>query len=317
MFIQILILIGGFSLLIFGANTLVKGSSNLAKRLNIPEILIGLTIVSLGTTLPELVVSIVSATSNNSDIVLGNALGSNLCNLLFILGIIITLKPVKFEKLSITKNLPMLIILTILVLILGSSGGFILNRVDGCILLIIALLYMGIPVISFFKDNKKNIHDVKEEKRNKSFLLKQIIYIILGGIALKFGGDFAVNSAINIAEMLKISERVIGLTIVAIGTSLPELITSVVAIIKGNEDIAEGNIIGACIINLCLVLGVGAVISNIHMTNEYIIDLLILLFSTILIWIFGLKNKENKLTRINGIVLFLIYLIYTIKLFIA
>lgn len=318
MITQVIFLIIGFTLLITGADFLVKGASNVAKRLHIPEILIGLTIVSLGTTLPELVVSIVSSVSNKTDIVLGNAIGSNLCNLLLILGTVTVLKPIKFEKVTIKKNLPLLFLLTIIILVMGlgifKTDKLVLNRLDGIILLLIALIYLLTPVINFFKERKEknNSHIGKKSKR---FLLKQVIYILLGGLALKFGGDFAVDSATNIAEMLGISERVIGLTVVAIGTSLPELITSIVAIIKGNEDIAEGNIIGACIINSCLVLGAGAVISNIPISASCINDLFILLFCITLIWTFAFTNKRNKFNRYNGLILLVIYLVYIIRLF--
>lgn len=320
MIVQILFLIFGFALLIFGANILVKGASNIAKKFHVPEILIGLTIVSLGTTLPELVVSIVSAASNSTDLVLGNVIGSNLCNLLFILGIIVMLKPIKFEKITIKKNLPLLMVLTILIMTMGigilKEERLILNQIDGIILLSIAIIYMSLPIVKFFKEKNEKNNEINEEKR-KMFLIKQMINIVLGGLALKFGGDFAVNSSTNIAEMLNISERVIGITIVAVGTSLPELITSVVAILRGNEDIAEGNIVGACIINSSLVLGAGAVISNIPISKAYIEDLVLLLICLILIWLFGFGNKENKLNRINGFIIFSIYVIYTIRLILS
>lgn len=320
MFIHILTLIVGFTLLVFGANILVKGASNIAKKLHVSEILIGLTIVSLGTTLPELVVSIVSAVSNNTDLALGNVVGSNLCNLLFILGTIIILKPIKLEKITIKQNLPLLILLTLIILVMGlgvlKSTGPVINKTDGIILLSIALIYISYPVMQFIKQNKNSTIILSQKENNKLFFIQQLIYVCLGGVALKFGGDFAINSATSIAELLKISERVIGITIVAIGTSLPELITSIVAILRCNEDIAEGNVIGACIINSCLVLGAGAVICDIPVSGTYIEDIIILLFSIILIWLFGLKNKENKLNRSNGVILLLIYLIYSIRLFV-
>ena len=147
-------------------------------------------------------------------------------------------------------------------------------------------------------------------------IIKDFIYIVLGGFALKYGGDFAVNSSVNIAHMLNISERVIGLTIVAIGTSLPELITSIVAIIKKNDEIAEGNIIGSCIINSCLILGAGAFIADIPLTANHIKDMALLLVCIVLIWLFAISNKENILKRSHGIILLIIYLIYSIKLFI-
>lgn len=319
MWTQILVLIIGFTLLVSGANFLVKGASSIAKKLHISEILIGLTIVSVGTTLPELVVSIVSAASNNADLVLGNVIGSNLCNLLLILGAVTILKPIKFEKETIKKNLPLLVLLNIIILIMGlgifKSTSLILTKVEGIILLSIAVLYFLFPIITFLKENRKAKTE-KENEKNNLFVIKQMALVLLGGIALKFGGDFAVSASTSIAKILGISERVIGLTIVAIGTSLPELITSVVAIFKGNEDIAEGNIIGACIINSCLVLGAGAVINNITMATSYIGDLVLLMFCIGLIWMFGSTNKENEFKRSNGAVLIVIYLIYLLRLII-
>lgn len=319
MTIQILVLVIGFVLLVSGANFLVKGASNIAKKLNISEMLIGLTIVSIGTTLPELVVSIVSATSNSTDLVLGNVIGSNLCNLLLILGVVTILKPIKFEKMTIKKNLPLLMLLDFVILIMSlgifKDTSLILTKVDGAILLIISAFYMLYPVIIFLKENKNKIRSKNNEK-NALYIIKQSFWVLLGAVSLKFGGDLAVDSSTNIAQAIGISERIIGLTVVAVGTSLPELITSIVAVLKGNEDIAEGNIIGACMVNSCLVLGAGAVICNIPVSISYIKDLVILLFCIGLIWVFGVVNKENEFKRINGVIIFAIYLIYSLRLFI-
>ena len=322
MFIQFLILILGFALLIVGANALVNGASGIAKKFNIPEILIGLTIVALGTSLPELVVTIISATSGNADILVGNVIGSNICNLLLILGVVALLKPLKFEKSTIKVNLPLLIGITILVLVFGlglfTNNNLVFTRTHGIILLVIALIYFIYPILEYIKSKK----DFKESsitnstnKENKSIILC-IIYIILGGLALKYGGDFVVNSSTTIATMLNIPERVISLTIVALGTSLPELVTSIVAIIKHDDDLAEGNIIGSCIINFCLILGLGAAITNIPLQVSYIENLLLLIISEFLIWLYGLGNKNNTLTRQNGIILLIIYIIYSLRLFI-
>lgn len=321
MFIQILILIFGFVLLIIGANTLVNGASGIAKKFNISEILIGLTIVALGTSLPELVVTIISASSNNTDIIVGNVIGSNICNLLLIFGITSIIKPIKFKKTTTKQNLPLLIIITLLVLLMGlglfSDNKLILSKSNGIILLIIALIYFIHPIIKHFRkeENNSKLFESESESSDNNNTIKNIIYILLGGFALKYGGDFVVDGATSIATALNISERVISLTIVALGTSLPELVTSIVAIIKRNNDLAEGNIIGSCIINFCLILGLGATISNLPITTSYIDNLILLLGSSILIWLYELGNKDNTLTRSNGFVLLIIYLIYSIKLF--
>lgn len=322
MFIQILILILGFILLIIGANSLINGASGMAKKFNTPEIIIGLTIVALGTSLPELVVTIISSTTNSTDILVGNVIGSNICNLLLILGIVAIIKPIKFEKTTVKQNLPLLIAITILVLVMGlglfSNNKLIFTRLDGIILLVIALIYFIYPIIQHIKTKKlsNNLEKSESNNKNDNSIIQNIIYVLLGGFALKYGGDFVVNSATTIATMINIPERVISLTIVALGTSLPELVTSIVAIIKHDEDLAEGNIIGSCIINFALILGLGATISSISLTSQYIEDLILLLASSFIIWLYGLANKDNTLTRSNGFILFIIYLIYSIKLFI-
>lgn len=322
MFFQVLILIFGFILLISGANGLVIGASNIAKRFHVPEILIGLTIVALGTSLPELVVTVVSSANNSTDIIVGNVIGSNICNLLLVLGIIAVLKPIKFEKSTIKQNLPFLIGITALVLIMGiglfSKDKLVFTKFDGIILLIIAIIYFLYPIIEYIKIQKANNNSIEKENNNSknNNLIQSIIYILLGGFALKYGGDFVVDSATAIATSLNVSERVISLTIVALGTSLPELATAIVAIIKKDEELAEGNIIGSCIINFCLILGLGATLSNLPITTAYIENLILLLATSILIWLYSLGNKNNTLTRGNGMILLIIYLIYSIRLFI-
>lgn len=322
MFIQILILIFGFILLIFGANALVNGASNIAKKFHISEMLIGLTIVALGTSLPELVVTIISSANNNTDIIVGNVIGSNICNLLLVLGVIAVLKPIKFEKNTIKQNLPFLIGITALVLIMGlglfSKDKLVFTKFDGIILLIIAIIYFLYPIIEYIKIQKANNNLIEEGNNNSknNNLIQSIIYILLGGFALKYGGDFVVDSATNIATLLNVPERIISLTLVALGTSLPELATAIVAIIKNDEELAEGNIIGSCIINFCLILGLGATLSNLTITTAYIENLILLLAASILIWLYSFGNKNNKLTRSNGMILLIIYLIYSIRLFI-
>lgn len=322
MFFHVLILIFGFVLLISGANGLVIGASNIAKKFHISEILIGLTIVALGTSLPELVVTIVSSANNSTDIIVGNVIGSNICNLLLVLGIIAVLKPIKFEKTTIKQNLPFLIGITALVLIMGlglfSEDKLVFTKFDGITLLIIAIIYFLYPIIEYIKIQKANNNLIEEENNNSknNNLIQSIIYILLGGFALKYGGDFVVDSATAIATSLNVSERVISLTIVALGTSLPELATAIVAIIKNDEELAEGNIIGSCIINFCLILGLGATLSNLPITTAYVENLILLLATSILIWLYSFGNKNNTLTRGNGAILLIIYLIYSIRLFI-
>lgn len=322
MFVQIMILIFGFTLLIVGANSLVNGASGIAKKLNISEILIGLTIVAFGTSLPELIVTIISSSNGSTDILIGNVIGSNICNLLLILGIIAIIKPIKFEKVTIKQNLPLLNIITILILLMGlgilADTPLIFNKTHGIILLIIAFLYFIYPIIEYIrnKNNTNNQYVTDSINKKDINIINCIIYILLGGFALKYGGDFVVDSATLIANTFNISERIISVTIVALGTSLPELITSIVAIIKHDDDIAEGNIIGSCIINFCLILGLGATLNNLSLTISYIEDFILLFASSILILLYGLSNKNHTLTRSNGFVLLIIYLVYLVRLFV-
>lgn len=322
MFVQFLIIVLGFILLIYGADILVKGASGIAKKFNISEIVIGLTIVSLGTSLPELIITITSSASNNQNLIIGNVIGSNICNLLLILGILSIIKPIQLEKSTIKTNLPILILVNTLVLMMAfvplHDNNLSINFAEGLILLIIAFIYLIIPIIKHFNEEKElhyaTIHN--DNPSDNTSIFKNLIFILLGGFALKYGGDFVVNSATRVAQHLNISENIIGLTIIALGTSLPELITSIVAITKGNIDIAEGNIIGSCMINFCLILGFGAILSTITLDSRYIENLILLIGSTTLIWLYGLSNKNHLLKRSNGIVLLVIFSIYVIRLFV-
>jgi len=319
MLIELLIIIWGFILLVVGADFLVKGASNIAKRFHIPEMLIGLTIVALGTSMPELIITITSANKNATDLIIGNAIGSNLCNLLLIMGIIAILRPIIIDKETILIHLPVALISSAAVLCLGvgilESPNNLINRTDGTILVILYLIYFLYPVIVEIKDIKKSVKEKKQMSNKSENILLSIIFIILGGTALKFGGDIVVNESTEIAIKYGISERVIGLTIVAIGTALPELITSIIAVIKKEGDLAVGNLIGSCILNSFLILGTGAIITPLAFSNEFIFNLILLIFSIILIGGFCVMGKKNTITRYKGTVLLMIYLVYMINLF--
>ena len=237
MFLNFLMIIIGFLLLILGADFLVRGSSNIAKKFHIPEMLIGLTIVALGTSAPELIITITSAGSGTTDLIIGNAIGSNLCNLLFILGFMSLITPIEIDKEAVKIHIPIALIASIIILcmglgILGSTKGFI-DRKDGVILILLFIAYFIYPIITEIKDIAKTYKENKKlhQKQGGNVLLS-ILLIIVGVVLLKYGGDFVVDYATNIAEQLGISERVIGLTIVAIGTAMPEIITSIIVVIK-------------------------------------------------------------------------------------
>ena len=319
MLLEILMIILGFILLICGANLLIKGSVNIAKKFHIPEILIGLTIVALGTSAPELIVTITSASKGAGDLILGNAIGSNLCNLLLILGLMAALRPIKVEKEAKIIHIPVSFFVTLLVLLMGLGIFYgkrgIINKTDGIILIILSITYFLYPIIVEIKDILKTYKQNKNNKTDDIKIWKSILFIVLGIVLLKYGGDFVVDYSINIARMLNISERVIGLTIVAIGTALPELVTSIFAVIKKDTDLAVGNLFGSCVLNLLLILGVGAIITPLTVSNEFIQNLLILLGTNILIWLFCFIGKKNTLTRTNGATLLILFSLYIYKLF--
>ncbi len=319
--IQAIILICvGFICLIIGADLLVRGSSNIAKRFNIPEMIIGLTIVALGTSMPELMITISSAHKGASDLIIGNAIGSNLCNLLFILSITAMLRPIKLEKDVKIIHLPVAYISTLAILIMGiglyGSEPGIINKFDGRVLVILYFLYFLYPIFIEIKDIWKS---GRENKKNhikpKNKILLSILYIIIGVVLLKVGGDLVVDEASQLAMIFGISERVIGLTIVAIGTALPEFITSVIAVVKQEGGLAVGNLIGSCILNSFLILGVGAMITPLAFSKEFIDNLILLAGVILFIWISCFVGKKDTITRYKAGVLALTYVFYMIQLF--
>lgn len=241
MLFDILLIVIGFVFLVLGADVLVKGCSNIAKKFHIPEVIIGLTIVAIGTSMPEIIITIDSAVAGHADLIIGNAIGSNLCNILLILGLISLIRPVEIENETKRIHIPAAIISTILVMIIGNgllgTGKFIITKIEGFILLGLSIIYFSLPIVTAIKDIRKT--QCKEEtENNKISTIKAIINIILGIILLKYGSDFVVDNSIKLAEEFNVSQRVIGLTIIAIGTALPELITSIVASIKKDTDMA-------------------------------------------------------------------------------
>lgn len=318
MVVPILLIILGFVLLIKGADFLVDGASSLAKRFNIPDIIIGLTIVSIGTSMPELFVSSTSAMNGSSDMAIGNIIGSNLCNLLMILGISTIIKPVKFQKETRLIEIPLCLIITIIFAIFCNTSGTI-SRIEALILIFLFVLFIIYTIIMGKKgkafDAENAIIEIKEDNKPLS-LKKSIVLIVLGIVGLKIGGDLTVENATNLARMFNVSEKIIGLTILAIGTSLPELVTSVTAAIKGNSDIAIGNIIGSNIFNILLIIGVSAIISPLTYNFTYNIQIAILVLSTVVLSIFPIIPPKNEMSRFNGLIYLIIYIIYMVILFV-
>lgn len=309
MIVSIFFIIVGFALLVLGADWLVNGASSIAKKFHIPEIIIGLTIVSIGTSMPELFVSTTSALEGLSDMSIGNVVGSNLCNLLLILGLSTIIRPVKFQKETRLFEIPMCLIFTVIFIVLCNTGGTI-NKVEAVLLLLLFLLFITYTI---FMAKKQSSQEKQEEVKTQKKLLpilKDILWIVLGVIGLKIGGDLAVDNAVNIANYFGVSEKIIGLTILAVGTSLPELVTSVTAAIKGNSDIAIGNIIGSNIFNMLLIIGVAAFINPISYNFSYNMDLMVLVVATLILALFPVIPPKNEMSRANGIIYFLMYVGY-------
>lgn len=309
MLLAILLIIIGFVLLIVGADLLVDGASGIAKKFHIPEIIIGLTIVSIGTSMPELFVSITSALEGHSDMAIGNVIGSNLSNLLLILGLSTMIKPVVFQKETRLYEIPMCLASTLILMLFCNTNAKI-SIGESAVLLVLFCIFILYTIFMTKKESQKNIVeiDVKEEKKNST--LKDIVFIILGIVGLKIGGDLAVDNAVVVANYFNLSEKLISLTILAIGTSLPELVTSVTAAVKGNSDIAIGNIIGSNIFNILLIIGVSSMIHPITYNLSYNFDISILVISTIILAIFPFIPPKDKMSRANGVIYFLMYLMY-------
>lgn len=302
----------GFAMLMLGAQWLVDGSSAIARKYHIPEIIIGLTIVSIGTSMPELMVSLTSALEGHSDISIGNVIGSNLCNLLLILGLTSLIAPLKFQKNTKKYEIPIMVDATILVFILANVGKSI-SRFDGLIISIVFIMFILYTIFSAKKSMNNDIkQEAKKDKKQNAFIA--ILKIVLGIVLLKIGGDVSVDNAIIVARELGVTEKVIGLTIIAIGTSLPELITSVVAAHKGDIDIAIGNIVGSNIFNVLLILGVSSVISPITYSLSYNFEFIYVIIASILLYMFAATGKKYTMTRLNGLIYLLMYGAYMMLL---
>lgn len=314
MLTQILFILIGFIMLIKGADFLVDGSSAIAKKLHISELIIGLTIVSIGTSMPELFVSTTSALEGYSDLSIGNIIGSNICNLLFILGISAVIRPVKFQKQTKWIENPMSIILTFIFLIICNTNQDV-SRFEGILLIGLFILFLTYTIIMAKQNQQNVIIQFSDEDTKKISIVKNTLFIILGIVILKFGGELVVENAKKVAVALNISEKVIGLTIVALGTSLPELATSVTAAIKGESDIAIGNIVGSNIFNMLLIIGLSAIIKPITYNVTYNSQMATFFVGMIMITIFPFIKPKDKLSRLEGLACVFLYVFYIIRLF--
>lgn len=314
--INILLIAIGIFLLIKCADIFVEGSSNVARSLGIPSLLIGLTIVAFGTSAPEAAVSVTASLKGANDISLGNAVGSNICNLLLVLGISGLGGCLTARKKIITRDFVYAIFASIVMFILsfsffiGKSNASTqigtITRVDGLIL----LCFLGIYLYALIGDA---IRSVREKEDKTKFEWKNIVYIVIGIAGIILGGQLVVNSATELAEMFKVSQNVIALTIVAIGTSLPELVTSAVAARKGESDIAIGNVVGSNIFNIFFILGISAVVSPISYGFDSFIDIIIMLISSVMVYVLTLKNfrigNKKGLILLGSYVAYMIYIL--------
>lgn len=309
-FISIALLIVGFVMLTKGADWFVDGSSALAARLGIPQLVIGLTIVAMGTSAPEAAVSITSALKGNEGITVGNVVGSNIMNILLILGIASVIVPLAVQKSTRMIEIPYMIAITILFGVLGYTGEKI-TRIEGGILWIAFLIYLGYLLWMAKKGKEENEPDEKQKS-----LPVQLLMILGGLVCIVLGSDFVVDGATEIAKVIGISERIIGLTIVAFGTSLPELVTSIAAARRGNADIAIGNIVGSNVFNILFVAGTSALISPVVFESKFVLDTAVATATAVLLLV-CVCNKEGKLKRSGGIIMLLAYAAYFVKLLIG
>lgn len=304
-FVELLLLVLGFAMLIKGADWFVDGTSGIAGRFGIPQLVIGLTIVAMGTSAPEAAVSINAALKGTAGIAVGNVVGSNILNILIILGLTGVITSVAVQRSTLLYEMPYMLLVTIVLLGMGLTGNSI-SFLEGIILWVLFVVYL---VYLFMLARKGRQEDGAEEKRS---IWKLLLYAVVGGIIVVWGSNITVDSATAIAEMIGLSEKFIGLTIVALGTSLPELVTSVTAAKKGNADIAIGNIVGSNIFNILFVLGTSALIIPLSFEASFAIDAIIAIAAGILLWVSTFPGK--KLTRPWSIVMLICYGAYLVYL---
>ena len=301
--LELFLLALGFSMLVKGADWFVDGTSGMARKLGIPQLVVGLTIVAMGTSTPEAAVSITAALKNNAGIAIGNVIGSNILNILIILGVTAVITTVAIQKSTLYVEIPYMLVVTIVLILMGLGGK--VSRIEGILLWGMFLIYLAY-LYYLAKKGKEEKEKVEES------IWKLIVSAILGGVIVVWGSDITVDAATKIAQILGMSERFIGLTIVALGTSLPELVTSVTAARKGNADIAIGNIVGSNIFNILFVIGTAALIIPVPFTTGFLMDGVVAIMAGVLLWIAVFWKME--LRRSWGIVMLAAYAAYFVYL---
>lgn len=312
----VIVLVVGFVLLVKGADFFVEGASSVAKMLKVPSLIIGMTIVAMGTSLPETSVSIAASINNQNTLAVSNVVGSNFFNLMVVLGVCAVMCELQVSKDVLKRDYPFSVICAILLLVAGYIG-MTLGRVDGIIFLVIFVGFLFVLIKSAMDARKRGEISEKEREMNEEIsemkeqpVWKSILYIVGGAIAIKYGGDWVVDSASTIATSFGISATLVGLTICSVGTSLPELVTSIVAARKNELDMAIGNVVGSNVFNILMVLGIAASVSPIAFLTENVIDIIILLVFSLITWLFCVTKK--RIGRMEGITMLALYGIYLV-----
>ena len=303
-FLQILLLVLGFVMLIKGADWFVEGTSGIARKMGIPQLVVGLTIVAMGTSAPEAAVSITAALKGTANIAVGNVVGSNILNIFIILGVTSIITTVAIQKSTLKIEIPYMIFISILFVVMGMSGNKI-SRIEGVILWVFFIIYL-VYLFILAKNGKE------ENKKVETSTIKLLLSAIVGAVVVVLGSNVTVDSATAIAKAFHMQDRFIGLTIVALGTSLPELVTSVTAARKGNADIAIGNVVGSNLFNILFVLGTSSLIIPIDYKSNFLIDGIVAITACIILWIAVFRKLE--LRRVWGIVMVTCYAGYFIYL---
>ncbi len=304
--IELLLLAVGFVMLVKGADWFVDGAAGIAERFGISQLVVGLTIVAMGTSAPEAAVSITAALKDNAGITIGNVVGSNILNILIILGITAVITSVAVSASTVRYEIPYMIVITLLLMFLGYTGGKV-TFWEGAVLWVAFILYLGYLLYMA----KKNREVVAEEAKQTS-LLKLVLLTVIGVVLVVWGSDVSVDAASELAEIFGMSQRLIGLTIVALGTSLPELVTSVSAAIKGKADIAIGNIVGSNIFNILFVVGTTALITPVAFETAFLIDSAIAVAAGVLLWLCVFRKR--RLERAGGVIMLVCYAAYFVYL---
>lgn len=302
--LQIGLLALGFALLVKGADWFVEGASRLAERFGISQLVIGLTIVAMGTSLPEAAVSVSAALKGSAEITIGNIVGSNIMNVLLILGLTAVIAPIAVQKSTVRYEIPYVILVSAILWALGSTEDHLLRFSDGLILWGLMLLYLAY-LLAMAKRGQALLEEADAHKEKPMPVWKMLLLIVLGGVMIVLGSDLAVDAATALALIFGMSERLIGLTIVAFGTSLPELVTSVTAAIKGKADIAVGNIVGSNIFNILFVVGTSALITPVEYAPDFFVDSVVCIASAVLLWL--CVFRKQRLGRLGGAVMLACY----------